>query len=132
MAEIRISGRPSLTTIQPGYEHQINGLVAGADIAAGQFVYIRSSDGAVLPAIGAAADEAAQAVGVVLQPAAPGDGVTIYHGVVVRWGANLVPGTRYYLSGTNAGELADEASTGGTTPIAVAVDSTRIFVKPAL
>jgi hypothetical protein len=130
MAEVRISGTPSLATTLPGYEHQINGLVAGAAIAAGQFVYIKASDGKAYPATGAAANEAATAKGVVLQAAAIGDGVTIFHGVVVRWGASLAPGTAYFLSGTNAGELADAASTGGTTSIAYAIDATRIYVRP--
>ena len=130
MAEVRISGTPSLASVQPGYEHQINGVKAGAAIAAGQFCYIKGSDGLVYPASGAAATEVARARGVVLQAAATGDGVTILHGVVVRWGAALTPGTPYFLSGTNAGELADAASTGGTTEIAYAIDATRIYVKP--
>lgn len=132
MAEVRISGTPSLATALPCPAHQINGLKAGAAIAAGQFVYIRDSDGRVLPATGAAADEAARARGVVLQAAVAEDGVTILHGVVVRWGAGLAEGVPLFLSGTNAGELADAASVGGTTPIAFAVDATRIYVKPAL
>lgn len=131
MAEVRISGSPSLATVEPGYEHQINGNVAGAAITAGQFVYIRAADSLVLPATGAAANEAARARGVVLQPAKIGDGVTIHHGVVVRWGSGLTPGVDYYLSGTNAGELADAASTGGTRVIAFAVDAERIYVAPA-
>jgi hypothetical protein len=128
MAEVRISGSPSLASLEPGYEHQINGLLAGATITPGQFVYIRASDNRVLPATGAAANEAARAVGVVLQGAVTGDGVTILHGLVVRWGAALTAGAPFYLSGVNAGELADAASTGGTTIIARAVDATRIYV----
>lgn len=132
MAEVGKSGSPSLATVEPGYEHQINGLYAGGTIAAGDFVYIRASDNKVLVATGAAANEAAQARGVVLQPAVAGDAVTILHGVVVRWGAALSPGDNLYLSGTVAGQLADVASTGGTAPIAFAIDATRIFVKSAL
>lgn len=129
MAEVRISGTPSLATVLPDASHQINGVKAGAAISAGQFVYIKASDGLVYPATGAAANEAARARGVVLQAAAAGDGVTVMRGVMVRWGAALSPGAPLYLSGTNAGELADAASTGGTTEIAYAVDATRIFVK---
>ena len=128
MAEIAKSGTPSLATVQPGYEHQINGLVAGEAIAAGDFVYIKASDGRVWRATGAAANEAARARGVVLQAAAAGDGVSVLSGVQVRYGAALSPGVPYYLSGTVTGGLADAASTGGTTPIAFAVDATRIRV----
>jgi hypothetical protein len=128
MAEISKSGRPSLATLQPGYEHQINGLVAGEALAEGDFVYIKN-DGKVYKATGAAANAAARARGVVLQAAAAGDGVTVLNGVVVRYGAGLTPGAQYFLSGTVAGGLADAASTGGTAEIAYAVDDTRIKVR---
>jgi len=129
MAEIAKSGTPSLATVQPGYEHQINGLLAGESIAAGNFVYIRASDGRVMNATGAAANEAARARGVVLQAATTGDGVSVLRGVMIRYGATLPPGTPYFLSGTVAGGLADAASIGGTAEIAYAVDATRVFVK---
>ena len=129
MAEISKSGQPSLATVQPGYEHQINGLLAGEAIAAGDFVYIRASDGRVMRASGAAANEAARARGVVFQPAAVGDGVAVFSGVQCHYGAGLAPGAPLYLSGTVAGGLADVASTGGTTEIAYAVDATRIRIK---
>lgn len=129
MAEVRISGTPSLATLLPEPAHQINGLKAGAAIAVGQFCYIKAADGLVYPASGAAATEVARARGVVLQAAQVGDGVTIMRGVAVRWGAGLSPGAPYFLSGTNAGELVEAASTGGTTEIAYAIDATRIFVK---
>jgi hypothetical protein len=128
MAEVAKSGTPSLATLEPGYEHQLNGIIAGEALAVGDFVYIRASDGRAMKATGAAANEAARARGVVLQAAAIGNGVSIHHGIVVRWGASLVPGTPYFLSGTVAGQLADVASTGGTAPIAFAVDATRIYV----
>jgi|SRR5215218_3995490 len=128
MAELVKSGTPSLATLEPGYEHQINGVLAGEALATGDFVYIKASDGRVYKATGAAATEAARARGVVLQPAAAGQGTSIHHGIVVRWGAGLTPGTPYYLSGTAPGLLADAASTGGTAPIAFAIDATRIFV----
>lgn len=128
MAEIAKSGTPSLASVLPGPEHQINGLLAGEAIAEGDFVYIKASDGRVFKATGAAANEAARARGVVLQAAVAGDGVTILHGVTVRWGAALTPGTPYFLSGTVAGQLADVASIGGTAVIAYAVDAARIRV----
>lgn len=129
MAELSKSGTPSLATVQPGAEHQINGLVAGEAIAAGDFVYIKAADGKVWKATGAAANAAAVARGIVLQAAAAGDAVTVLRGVSVRYGAGLTPAASYYLSGTVAGGLADAASTGGTSEIAYAIDATRIFVK---
>jgi hypothetical protein len=129
MAEVRLSGTPSLASLVPDPPHQINGLKAGAAINPGQFCYVKASDGLVYPATGAAANEAARARGVVLQAAQLGDGVTILHGLVVRWGSALTPGAPLFLSGVNAGELADAASTGGTAEIAYAIDGTRIFVK---
>jgi hypothetical protein len=127
MAEIAKSGTPSLATVQPGYEHQLNGLIAGETLAEGDFVYI-NADGKVYRASGAAANAAARARGMVLQGAAAGDGVAVLSGVSVRYGANLTPGAQYFLSGTNPGGLADAASTGGTAAIAYAIDTTRIKV----
>jgi hypothetical protein len=133
MAEVAKNGVPSLATTQPGYEHQLNGLIAGEDLAVGDFVYIKESDGRVWKASGAAVNEAARARGVILQAAkANKDGVSIHHGVVVRWGAALRPGVPYYLSATVAGALNDAATTGGTTPIAFAVDATRLYIRPAV
>jgi hypothetical protein len=128
MAEIGKSANPSLATLQPGYEHQLNGLVAGEALGRGDFVYIKGSDGRVYKASGAAATEAALARGVILQPAVAGQGVSVHHGVVVRWGAGLTPGVPYYISATVPGQLSNTATVGGTAPIAFAVDAVRIFV----
>lgn len=128
MADITRISRPSLATVLPGQEHQINGVLAGEALAVGDFVYLKASDKRVYKATGAAANEAARARGVVLQEAQVGDGVTILRGVTVNYGSALSPGAPLYLSAT-AGLLADAASTGGTTEIAYPVDATRIFVK---
>ena len=129
MAEVAKSGLPSLATLEPGYEHQINGLRAGAAIAAGDFVYV-DTDRTVKVATGAAATAPARALGMVLQAAAIDQGVTIVHGVVVSYGSALTQSAKLYLSGTVAGGLADAASTGGTVPVAVAIDDTRIYILP--
>lgn len=129
MAAVAKSGRPSLATLEPGYEHQINGLRAGEAIAAGDFVYIKS-DNSVWLATGAAANAAAKAVGIVFQAAAVDDGVSIYHGVVCHYGSGLTPNTPYYLSGATAGAIVDVASTGGTSPLAYSIDDTRIYILP--
>lgn len=132
MAEVGKSGRASLATVLPSPANQINGLVAGEALAVGDFVYIKGSDNKVYIASGAAATEVAEACGMVLQEAQIGDGVTIHHGVVVRWGAAMTPGKPLFLSGTVPGQLADAASTGGTVAIARVVDATRIYIREAV
>jgi hypothetical protein len=128
MAEVT-RGTVSLATVQPGYEHQINGLVAGEALVKGDFVYIKAADGRAWKGSGAAADALAVVRGMVLQGAAVGDGVTILRGVVVNYGTALSPNASYFLSGVVAGGLADAASLGGLTEIAYAIDATRIFIK---
>jgi hypothetical protein len=59
--------------------------------------------------------------------AAIGEAVTLIHDVNVRYGATLTPGARYYVSAT-PGALDDAATTGGTAPVAFAIDATRIHV----
>lgn len=128
MAEIT-RGTVSLATVEPGYEHQINGLVAGETLVKGDLVYIKAADGRAWKATGAAANAAAVVRGMVLMGAVAGDGVSIHRGVVVNYGTGLSPNASYFLSGTVAGGLADAASTGGTAEIAYAIDATRIYIK---
>lgn len=128
MADVAKSGTPSLSTVVPCPAHHISGLEAGEALAVGDACYIKASDGKVYKSTGAAANAAAKVDGFVLQAAAAGDGVSLYFDVNVRYGSGLTPGARYYLSGATAGALADAASTGGTAPVAFAIDATRIRV----
>lgn len=128
MSDIAKSGTPSLATVTPCPAHQIAGLLAGEALTAGDACYIKGSDGAVYKATGAAANAAAKVDGFASQNTAIGEAVTLWFDVTMRYGAGLTPGARYYLSGATAGALADAASTGGTAPVAFAVDATRIRV----
>jgi hypothetical protein len=141
MAEVRKIAGASLATKTPCDAHNLTGLRAGEDFAeAGFFCYIDDNDtDAVKKATGAAADNAAVAVGVNAAPASDGEAITIHHGVRYHWcakstqggGTGPAAGTLLYLSGTNAGELADAPSTGGTVPIAyVCDDAGRIQLIP--
>lgn len=129
MAEIRRQDTASIATLTPCPAHVITGLLAGEDLPKGAFVYITHASGVpkVMLADGSAADAEAKAIGVAAEWTASGEACTIHRGVRYRWckktadgGPN--PGTYLYLSGTNEGELADAASTGGTLPIAFVVD----------
>lgn len=126
MGDIAKSGTPSLSTVQPQPANRISGLLAGEAIAAGDACYIKS-DGLVWKATGAAANAAAKVRGFAAEAAAVGEAVTLLHGVTIRYGSGLTPGADYFLS-TNAGLLSTTSTTGGTAPVAFAVDATRIFV----
>jgi hypothetical protein len=129
MADVAKSGTPSLASVLPPANQKINGLLCGEDIAAGDLCYIKS-DGKIWRSTGAAANAAAEVVGMALLPAkvAQADAVTLIADVAVQYGSGLTPGAKYYLSGATAGALADAASTGGVKPIAFAIDTTRIFI----
>jgi hypothetical protein len=134
MAELDAAINPSLASSLPSPSQQIVGLVCGEAIANGDFVYIKGSDGRVYKATGAAANEAALVVGIVFIGNGIGEPVTIWHHVNASYTPAVsatakAPGVPLYLSGTNAGRLADAASTGGLTPIAFVIDTQRIFVK---
>lgn len=126
MPDIAKAGTPSISTVVPCPAHHIAGLVAGEAITAGDVCYIAST-GRVMRSIGTAANAAAKVDGMALQTAAVGEGVSLYFDVNVRYGAALTPGARYYV-GAAAGALADAATTGGTAPVAFAIDATRIRV----
>jgi hypothetical protein len=129
MAAVAKSGKPSICSVNPSQSNFIVGLAAGEVIAAGDLVYIKS-DGLVWLATGAAANAAAKPDGMALVAAAVGDAVSIVTEVNIRYGASLTPGARYYLSGTVPGGLDTATSTGGTTPVAKAIDTTRIRLCP--
>jgi hypothetical protein len=130
MAAITKSGTPSLTTVLPGAGHRVgSGLLAGEAIAAGDPCYIKN-DGKAWLATGAAANAAAKVAGFAAVAAAVGEAVTLYTDVEFRYGSGLTPGAQVFL-GATAGALADAASTGGTAPIGLVVDATRIRVWSA-
>jgi hypothetical protein len=129
MAEISKSGTPSLSSVLPNASaNKLTGLLAGEDIAAGDACYIKAADGKVWRSTGAAANAAAKVRGWAGIAAKSGEAVTLVFEVNMRYGAALTPGADYFLSGTVAGGIADAASTGGTAPIAYAIDATRIRV----
>lgn len=127
MAAVAKSGIPSLCSATPSAENQVPGLDAGEALGAGDVCYINADDRVYL-ASGAAVGVAARVRGFAAAATAIGEAVTLYRQVRFNYGANLTPGADYYLSGTVAGGLDTVASTGGTAPIAYAVDATRIQI----
>ena len=118
----------SLSSLVPGQDKTIVGLVAGEAIAAGDACYIKS-DGKVWLATGSAATAPARARGVAMGGAAVNEPVTLIEGVNVGgYALGMTPGADLFLSGTVPGGLADAASVGGTSPIAFAVTATKIRV----
>lgn len=126
MATIAKSGTPSLASVLPGQNDQIAGLLAGEAIAAYDACYVKT-DGKVWRSTGTAANAAAKVDGWAAEACNTGEAVTLFMDVNVRYGAGLTPGARYYLSAT-AGAIDDAATTGGTAPVAFAIDATRIRV----
>ena len=129
MAEVTRTGTPTPVNVLAVQQHSITGLLAGEALAGGDAVYIKASDGRVWKATGAAADEAARCCGFAARSASAGEACTILQaGVHLAYGPNVSgtpssPGAPLYLSGTVAGNLADAASTGGTTPVARVIDA---------
>src|SRR5437868_13832654 len=123
MADIAKSGTPSLSSVLPGQDKTISGLLAGEAIAAGDACYIKS-DGKVWRSTGAAANAAAKVDGFAAIAAAVNEAVTLVFDVNFYYGAAMTPGARTYLSAT-AGAIADAATTGGAAPIGFVVDAPR-------
>lgn len=128
MALIAKSGTPSLATALPCAANQVgSGLRAGEAIAAGDSCYIKGADGLVWRSNGTGANEAARCDGLAAKAAAAGEAVTLYTDVEFHYGSGLTPGAPYYV-GATAGRLDTAPTTGGITPVAFAVDATRIRV----
>jgi len=127
MADIAKSGTPSLSSVLPGQDKTISGLLAGEAIAAGDACYIKS-DGKIWLSTGAAANAAAKVHGYAAKAASVGEAVTLVFEVNFRYGAGMTPGATVFLSAT-AGAIADAATTGGTAPIGFVVDATRVRLR---
>lgn len=127
MTAVAKSGTPSLASVLPPQNCQLAGLLAGENIAAGDACYVNSS-GAVMRSTGAAANAAAKVRGFAAEAVNSGEAVTLVWDVNLRYGSGLTPGADYYLSGATAGGLDTATSTGGTAPVAFAVDATRVRV----
>src|SRR6188474_860351 len=127
MAAVAKSGTPSVCSVTNQF-NSLAGLIAGEAIAAGDACYIKS-DGKAWLATGAAANAAAKVYGYACQAASVGEAVTLAYDVRFRYGAGLTPGTQVFLS--TGGALVDAATTGGTAPIGVVVDATRIHLWQA-
>lgn len=125
MADIAKSGTPSLASVTTQV-NSLSGLKAGEAIAAGDACYIKS-DGLAWKSTGAAANAAAQVYGYACQAASVGEAVTLAYDVRFRYGSGMTPGTKIFLSAT-AGLIGDAATTGGTAPIGVVVDATRVHL----
>lgn len=125
MSALSKSGTPSLATLSPGGEAWVgSGLKAGEAITAGDVCYIHSG-GKVFKSVGTTTNAAAKADGIAQKAAALNEAVTIMRNVDMHYGSGLTPGARYYVSLT-AGALDTATSTGGTAPVAFAIDGTRI------
>jgi hypothetical protein len=126
MASIAKVGTPSLSTAIPPTSCNISGFKAGEALAAGDAVYIKTSDGLIYRSTGAAANAAAAVDGFVPADCPIGEATSIYFNVQFYYGAALSPGSYVYLSGTVLGGLDTAPSTGGVNPIGRVIDATRI------
>lgn len=127
MADIAKAGTPSMSTLgpQPG-ANKLPTLIAAEDIAAGDACYIAS--GGVTRSTGAAATAPARVHGYAPYAVKSGESITLVYNVTFRYASGLTAGASVWLSGATAGALADAASTGGTLPIGVVLDATRIYL----
>lgn len=132
MADVTRVGTPTAASLLIPPSMQLTGFIAGEAIPALAPVYIKASDGKLYKATGTAANAAARQRGWAAATYASGEkGCTMYFGnFTAEYGSGLTVSADYYLSAT-AGEIADAASTGGTTVVAYAVDSIRVrFLVP--
>jgi hypothetical protein len=131
MAEVtKVTTLISPGTLSPPPCNQMTRKV-GATITPGDFVYLMST-GLWGLASGAAANAAAQWVGIAIEGRAVGSplALTVMWGLEVPYAASgLVIGTPLYLSATVPGGLSTTATTGGDVPCAWVTGPDTIFVR---
>jgi hypothetical protein len=120
---------PSLATQLVPPSNKFTGLLAGEQIFQGDACYISGTDGLVHRSTGAAAGPASAVDGFAPIAAPSGEAITLLHGIVFQYPSTLAAGAYVYLSGANAGGLADAASVGGTVPVGKVIDANRIYLK---
>ena len=128
MALIARSEVADFDTTQALTGPQIAGLIAAEDIPRGAPCRIHT-DGKIYRASGAAANEQAKVRGFSSRNARSGQPLTLLCvGNIFHYSDGaLIPGSDIYL-GTAPGTLDTAATTGGTKPIAFAIDSKEIMV----
>lgn len=127
MALVTPRAAPSFDSSTAQFAPQVAGLVAGEDLLAAAPCYVKASDNKVYMSNGTAANEAARVHGFTGKACKAGRAVTLL-GIGTRFGyadSGLTPGQPLY-AGTTAGRLDTAATTGGTSPVAFAVDTTDI------
>lgn len=105
----------------------LDGLVAGEALLAAAPCYIHT-DGTVHMSNGTADNNEAVVAGWTGKSYAAGEPVTLFEEAVFEYATGMTPGDLFYLGTTN-GRIDDTATTGGTAPIAMALDAKRIKVK---
>jgi len=132
MADITKAADAHIDASTAMFAGQLTGsLIAGEALGAVNPCYISTADGKVYNSIGTAANNAAQCDGFTPVAYAAGEAVTLF-GVGTRFryaSSGLTPGANYYVSVTaGGGKLGDAPSTGGTRPVARAINATDIYV----
>jgi hypothetical protein len=130
MAEITKLSTASISSLGlvPGAQ-KLRAIACGEAVGKGDALYIKSSDNKLYKSTGAAANAAAKVHGFAPSDCDSGEVLTpVFNVVISGYAAGLTPGAPLYLSGTNAGGLADAASTGGTGVVAYAISATDIIV----
>lgn len=128
MATVTRASAPSLDLSTGMVALQLPGLVAGEDLSAGAACYLKTADGKVYQSNGTAANEAAEFAGFCPAETKAGEAVTLFSlGARFYYGSGLGAGDKYFVD-TTAGRLSTVATTGGLTPVAMAVSDTDIVV----
>jgi hypothetical protein len=130
MPEIDKVGTPSVSSTRPLTTNSLGGALAGESIRAGDACYV-GADGRVYRSIGARPDHAADVRGFAASNATEDQPLTLVFDIAMRYGERLRQGAALYLSGSRPGGLAYAPSAGGTRPIAVVLDASRVHFLPA-
>jgi len=127
MALVTRSAQASVDTSTTMFAVQITGLLAGEDLDVCAACFIHT-DGLVYHADGGAADAEARVRGFTPRACKAGQAITLFGtGTRMRYGSGLTPGADLFLAATD-GRLDTAATTGGTTRIAYAINTTDIMV----
>jgi hypothetical protein len=127
MAALAKYQTPELCTPLPTPGDRLPGLVAGADLAPGDVVYIDGTTNEYLKSVASSNSVASRfAVGIVPDTYYDGQPCTVFQRARFHYGEAMVPGTRFFVSASVAGGLDTTAPYTGAQPVAYALNTTVI------
>lgn len=127
MANLTKSGKPELATFMPSTDCRITGVDVNVDATAGDVVYLDATSGQWKKSIASSSSAASRfGIGILHDDKYAGQPTTVFTHARFHYGSGLTPGQLFWVSADTAGALQTAAPYTNATPVAFAIDDSKI------